>query len=192
MGTVDDVRGELVKARIARVEEHVRLENEHDLQGVMETYAESARYDDEPYDEHHRGNAEVRGYYGRLMRALPDLRIDVQRRHATDEVVILECVISGTHLGEWRGLPATGRKVRFPLCAVYTFEGDRLAGERIYYDRATVLRQVGVFHEPDTLPGRILTALTHPVTMVRAIARMGRRARPDVVSSSVDGGKERA
>jgi hypothetical protein len=69
------------------------------------------------------------------------------------------------------------RKLRFPLCAVYTFEGDRLAGERIYYDRATVLRQVGVFHEPDTPSGRILTALTHPVTMVRAIARMTRRGK---------------
>jgi steroid delta-isomerase-like uncharacterized protein len=164
-------RDELVQARIARVEEHIRLENEHDLDGVMQTYAESARYDDEPYDEHHRGSGQVRLYYERLMRALPDLRIEVQKRHATDEVVILECVISGTHLGEWRGLPATGRHVRFPLCAVYTFDGDRLAGEKIYYDRATVLRQVGVFHEPDTPSGRIVTALTHPVTMVGAIAR---------------------
>ena len=174
---MDDASGELVKARIARVEEHVRFENEHDLRGVMETYAESARYDDEPYDEHHSGSGEVRQYYERLMRALPDLRIEVQRRHATDEVVILECVIGGTHLGEWRGLPATGRKVRFPLCAVYTFDGDRLAGEKIYYDRATVLRQVGVFREPDTRSGRILTALTHPVTMVRAIGRMARRGK---------------
>jgi hypothetical protein len=90
---VHDRRDELVKARIARVEEHVRLENDHDLEGVMQTYAESARYDDEPYDEHHSGSADVRRYYERLMRALPDLRIEVQRRHATDEVVILECLI---------------------------------------------------------------------------------------------------
>jgi steroid delta-isomerase-like uncharacterized protein len=168
---VDVSRNALAEARIARVEEHVRLENQHDIEGVMATYAESARYDDEPYDEHHEGGGEVRRYYERLMRALPDLRIEVMRRHVTEEVVILECVIGGTHLGEWRGLPATGRRVRFPLCAVYTFEGDRLAGEKIYYDRATVLRQVGVFHEPDTRPGRILTALTHPVTMVRALGR---------------------
>lgn len=174
---MDDKRDELMKARMARVEEHVRFENEHDLEGVMQTYADSAQYDDEPYDEHHRGSSEVLDYYERLMRALPDLRIEVQRRHATDEVVILECVIGGTHLGEWRGLPATGRKVRFPLCAVYTFEGDRLAGEKIYYDRATVLRQVGVFHEPDTRQGRILTAITHPVTMVRAIGRMARHGK---------------
>jgi hypothetical protein len=40
--------------------------------------------------------------------------------------------------------------VQFPLCGIYTFDDeDRLAGEKIYYDRATVLRQLGVFHEPD-------------------------------------------
>lgn len=170
-------QGELLKARIARVEEHVRLENAHDLDGVMRTFGDSPRYDDEPYDQHHVGTEAVRGFYEQLMRAIPDLRIDVEQHHVTDEVVILECVISGTHLGAWRGLPATGRKLRFPLCGVYSFDGDRLSGEKIYYDRATVLRQVGVFHEPETTLGRVLTALTHPVTMGRAIARMGRSGR---------------
>jgi hypothetical protein len=34
-------------ARIAIVEQHVRLENEHDLEGVLRTFGETARYDDE-------------------------------------------------------------------------------------------------------------------------------------------------
>jgi hypothetical protein len=50
-------------------------------------------------------------------------------------------------------------------------DGDKLAGERIYYDRATVFRQVGIFHDPQTALGRALTALTHPVTIGRALAR---------------------
>jgi len=53
-------------------------------------------------------------------------------------------------------LPATRRRVEFPLCGVYTFDADdRLAGERIYYDRGTVLRQLGVFHEPTSLLGQV-------------------------------------
>jgi hypothetical protein len=35
------------------------------------------------------------------------------------------------------------------------------AGERIYYDWATLLRQLGIFHEPDRTLGRISTLLTH-------------------------------
>jgi hypothetical protein len=65
--------------------------------------------------------------------------------------------------------------VRFPLCGVFTFdEENRLAGERIYYDRAAILRQLGVFHEPATMVGRVLTVLTHPLTIVRAYVRSGR------------------
>ena len=79
---------------------------------------------------------------------------------------MLEVTISGTHLGAWRGLPATGRRLSFPLCAVYTFDPrDQLASERIYYDRAGVLRQLGVFREPTTLAGRLMTGLTHPLTI---------------------------
>ena len=103
---------------------------------------------------------------------MPDLRIDVQRRHVGETTVILEVVIRGHHLGSWRGLAPTGRPIAFPLCGIYTFdEDDRLAGEKIYYDRATVLRQLGVFHEPDRALGRITTLLTHPFTMAHIAVR---------------------
>ncbi len=159
-------------ARIAIVEQHLRLENEHDLEGVLRTFGESARYDDEAWDEHHEGSNGVRQFYEQLMTALPDLEIEVQRRHVADDAILLEVMIRGTHLGGWRGLPATGRRVEFPLCGVYTFDADdRLAGERIYYDRGTVLRQLGGFHEPQSVLGQICTLATHPITIARALAR---------------------
>jgi steroid delta-isomerase-like uncharacterized protein len=159
-------------ARIALVEQHVRLENEHDLEGVLATFGSTARYDDEPWDEHFDGPAGVRSFYTQLMRALPDLAIDVQRRHVTGDCILLEVVIRGTHLGGWRGLPATGRHVEFPLCGVYTFDSaNRLAGEKIYYDRGTVLRQLGVFHEPQSALGQLSILATHPVTLARALLR---------------------
>jgi SnoaL-like polyketide cyclase len=84
----------------------------------------------------------------------------------------LKSSFGGTHLGGWRGFPATGRRVQFPLCGVYTFEtDDRLAGEKIYHDRGTVLRQLGVFHEPESVLGRICILATHPITIARAFAR---------------------
>ena len=116
--------------------------------------------------------AGVRLFYEQLMKALPDLEIEVKRRHVTDEAILVEVVIRGTHLGGWRGLPATGQHVEFPLCGVYTFDpDDRLAGEKIYYDRGTVLKQLGVFHEPRSLLGQISILATHPTTIVRAFAR---------------------
>lgn len=159
-------------ARIAIVDRHIRLENEHDLEGVLATFGDHARYDDEPWGEHYEGRDGVRSFYQQLMAALPDLVIDVQRRHVTDDAILVEVMIRGTHLGAWRSLPPTGRRVEIPLCGVYTFDGDdRLAGEKIYYDRGTVLRQLGVFHEPQSVLGQISILVTHPVTIARALAR---------------------
>ena len=163
--------------RMALVEEHVRCENAHDLEGVIQTFGETAHYDDEPWNLHYEGRDQVRQFYAQLMAALPDLSIEIVRRHVAADTIVLEVMIRGTHLGSWRGLPATGRRVAVPLCGIYTFNPeDRLAGEKIYYDRAMVLRQLGVFHEPQSALGGLGILLMHPLTMLRALGRKLRRA----------------
>lgn len=165
-----------IEARLSLVREHIRCENEHDLPGIMQTFGNAAQYDDLPSLEHHAGRDAVATYYTQLLASMPDLEIDVQRYHATGDTVVAEVVVRGTHLGAWRGLPATGHSLAFPLCGVFTFDEDgRIAGERIYYDRASVLRQLGVFHEPQTTVGKLLTVLTHPVTMAHTAVRALRR-----------------
>lgn len=164
-------------ARLRLVEEHIACENSHDLAAIMQTVGMTARYEDVPWLERHSGRDGVERYYIGLLNSIPDLRIDLQCAHVAGDAVVVEVVIRGTHRGEWRGLPPTGRRVEFPLCGIFTFdENERIAGERIYYDRATVLRQLGVFHEPETLLGKILMVANHPVTLARALfARLSRR-----------------
>lgn len=168
----DAARPRRLQARIAIVEEHIRHENAHDLEGILSTFGEDPAYEEQPWTVRHEGRDGVRDYYAELIGALPDLEIDVRNRHIAGEAIILEVMIRGTHRGRWRGLPATGRRLEFPLCAIYTFTADdRLAAERIYYDRATLFRQLGIFHEPETPLGRLATLVGHPLTMARALLR---------------------
>jgi len=161
-----------IAARLKLVEEHVRHENDHKLEAIMATFGATAQYDDEPWDAHYVGRDAVRAFYAGMLQALPGLRIDVQRSHASDSAVVLEVIIRGQHLGSWRGLPPTGAQIELPLCGIFTFDdAEHLAGERIYYDRATLLRQLGVFHEPDRAMERITTLLTHPLTMAQIALR---------------------
>ena len=44
-------------------------------------------------------------------------------------------------------------------------------GERVYFDTATILRQLGIAHDPLTLTGRLATVANHPLTIGRALAR---------------------
>jgi steroid delta-isomerase-like uncharacterized protein len=162
-----------ISAWLKIVDEHIACENHHDLDGILRTFGKSARYDDEPWDAHYAGRDGVRTYYEALLRAMPDLRIEVQQRYASEDVVILEVLITGHHLGPWRGLLPTGRFIEFPLCGIFTFDDEnQLAGEKIYYDRATVLRQLGLFHEPAGISGIIATVLTHPLTVAQMIGQM--------------------
>lgn len=177
MSEVDAAR---LQARLAIVEEHVKCENLHDLAGLMATFGADARYDDEPWQDHRLGLEAVRSYYTELLASLPDLAIEIRHRHVASDAIVLEVIIQGTHRGTWRGgMPATGRRVEFPLCGVFTFDAqDRLAGERIYYDRATVMRQLGLFHEPERRLGRLVTVLSHPLTIARALFHSSNHAEP--------------
>jgi hypothetical protein len=73
------LEAERVQARMAVVDEHIRCENRHDLDAVMATFGMDARYDDEPWGDHRTGRDGVRSYYSELMRALPDLAIEVKQ-----------------------------------------------------------------------------------------------------------------
>src|SRR5262249_13380995 len=100
-----------LQARLAVVGGHIRVVKPQDLDAVMATFGVKARYDDEPWDDHRTGQDGVRSYYTELMRALPDLAIEVKERHVASDSLIVEVIIRGTHLGMWRGLPATGRQM---------------------------------------------------------------------------------
>jgi predicted ester cyclase len=76
-------------------------------------------------------------------------RCRVPLGHA-DDAVIAEALVTGTHGGEWAGIAPTGRRVEVAMVAIFEFEEDRLACEKVFYDVATVLTQLGVLPEPTT------------------------------------------
>ena len=166
------VHDQRLTARVRVVQEHLQAENHHDINGIMATFGAEASYNDEPWDDHRVGEDSVRQYYEQLMKAVPDLVIEVIQQFTSSEAVTLLVVISGTHEGAWRGLPGTGRQLKFRLCAVYTFnEMDKIEAETIYYDRATVLAQLGLFREPTTVMGRLMIPIAHPLTLTKALWR---------------------
>ena len=55
-----------------------------------------------------------------------------------------------------------------PFLLIFQFDGPDLVSERVYYDRLSMRIQLGVARDPNTLTGRIMTLLNHPVTFARA------------------------
>ena len=51
---------------------------------------------------------------------------------AGDGQAALEADFLGTHIGEFFGMPATGRSVQVPYCVVYDLQHDKIAALRAY------------------------------------------------------------
>jgi steroid delta-isomerase-like uncharacterized protein len=160
------------EARIRLVDEHVQAEVDRDIEAIMRTWGENPDFDDVPWDETFQGRDGIREHYVELLTAFPDLDIVVHDRHVTERLVILEVTVTGTHLGDWRDLPAMGRRMESRVCALYGFDDKgMLALERTYYDKAKILEQLGIFHDPRTKTGRVLAVLTPPFNILRVLAR---------------------
>jgi steroid delta-isomerase-like uncharacterized protein len=122
-----------------------------------------------PRGEIFDGASEVQSFYDENYGAFPDFSVTIEHTHHAEESVAAEGTITGTHLGAYRGLPPTGRSVRWPYCAAFVFEQDRLLSERFYFDLGTLLRQLGVGRDPNSIGGKIEMTLAHPVTFARAL-----------------------
>jgi len=168
-------RGEndLRALRRAAVLEHMTAENAHDFERSIGAFGH-ARYEIVATGETYDGADGVHGFLLENKRAFPDFHFDVRRIRDADDAVIVEGDFRGTHLGTWRGLPATGRAIDFPLIIVFEFENERLVCERTYFDLGTPLRQLGVARDPNTRSGQIATVMNHPLTFARALGRQTR------------------
>jgi steroid delta-isomerase-like uncharacterized protein len=127
--------------REAIVRQHAEAENRHDVEATIATF-HHPRYEvnGDPSD----GTEAVRELLQSLMQGFPDLHAEIGKIRHADDAVFGETLITGTHDGEWAGIPPTGRRVEVPVAAIFEFDEDRLLCEKVYMDFAAVLTQIGV------------------------------------------------
>jgi steroid delta-isomerase-like uncharacterized protein len=164
----DQPTTEVLERREAIVREHMESENHHDFDTTIGTFSHP-RYEIVPTGDVYDGEEAVRGYFAETRTAFPDQRnVLVSLRHAEDAVIV-EFDLLGTHLGTLRSLPPTGKSFKARVVAFFIFNQDKIVCERVYFDQATIMRQLGVAHDPASPAGRISTLISHPVTIGRAL-----------------------
>jgi steroid delta-isomerase-like uncharacterized protein len=165
-----EASAQLRERREALVREHMESENRHDFEATMRTF-EHPRYELIATGDVYDGEQEVLRYFAESRSAFPDQRNELIALHHADDAVIVEFDLLGTHLGPLRTLPATGRAFRCRMTSFFIFEGERIVCERVYFDQASILRQLGVAHDPSSLAGRLSTLVSHPLTIGRALLK---------------------
>jgi predicted ester cyclase len=149
----------------------MEAEKHRDLAATLAAYKPGVARLELPGGEVVDGPDEVAEYYREFFTGFPDVSfpdVDPGSYVHHGDLVIGESRLLGTHLGPYRGLPPTGRRIDVPLVAIFEFEGTELLCERVYYDRLALFIQLGIAWDPDTLGGKLTTLLNHPLTLVRA------------------------
>ncbi|GGV56042.1 hypothetical protein GCM10010294_01270 [Streptomyces griseoloalbus] len=78
-----------------------------------------------------------------LLRAFPDLHVAVEETIAEGDKVVARNAVTGTHRGEYQGLPPTGKTVAYSEIFIFRFADGRIAEIRGVVDVLSLLRQLG-------------------------------------------------
>jgi steroid delta-isomerase-like uncharacterized protein len=127
------------------VRTHMASENRHEFDVTLATFRHP-RYELIGTGQVFDGEEAVRQYYAASRTAFPDQRNEIHALRHADDAVLVEFDLLGTHRGPFLGSPPTGREFRCRMAALFLFEegGDAIVCERVYFDAATILRQLGV------------------------------------------------
>jgi carboxymethylenebutenolidase len=121
-----------------------------DTEATLDTMVEDAYVNHVPVMTGGQGKEALRRFYSTdfIPRMPPDTTLTPVSRTVGADQLVDEMIFSFTHSQEmpWMlpGVPPTNRRVEIPLVVIVHFREGKLAHEHIYWDQASVLKQIGL------------------------------------------------
>jgi len=128
-----------------------------DTEATLATMVEDAYVNHVPVMTGGCGKARLREFYSHefIPSMPPDTTLRPISRTVGKDQLVDEMIFSFTHTQEmpWMlpGVAPTNRRVEIPLVAIVKFRDGKLAHEHIYWDQASVLKQIGLLTD-EALP----------------------------------------
>ncbi len=120
----------------------------HDLDAWLATFAPDRTCSDSGTPEPLTGQALIDHYDG-LFAGFPDATIETVALHAiTEDLAAWRWILRGTHTGSYRGFPPTGRSLILPGCEFIEVREGLVQRVEGYFDRLSMLQQLGVVPAP--------------------------------------------
>jgi steroid delta-isomerase-like uncharacterized protein len=115
----------------------------------LDKYAESHSKDFVAHGEDHEYTLEEDMAAAKEERkALPDMRVKVNRILAERDLVAVDWTASGTNTQEGMGFPATGKKIKIEGMTIFRFKAGKICEEWSVWDMLSVMRQAGLVSSP--------------------------------------------
>jgi steroid delta-isomerase-like uncharacterized protein len=116
---------------------------ELDAAALARDYAENSVIES-PTAGVHRGPEAAEKTLRAVFTAFLDLTVTIDQLIIDGDNVASVLTLDGTHVGEFLGMPATGKRFMIPAVFFYYFENGKIVRERRIYDFTNLLMQIGV------------------------------------------------
>jgi steroid delta-isomerase-like uncharacterized protein len=123
---------------------HVLAENRRSLESLLETLGSDPIYKIMATNATFKGRDQVAQFYAGLFEGVPNATFELVNAFVGEEGVVEEAVLRGTQRGPLFGIPSTGREIALPMTIVLPMFNGQIMGERLYFDLATLARELGV------------------------------------------------
>jgi steroid delta-isomerase-like uncharacterized protein len=120
--------------------------NDRDFDRFVELHADDVVVHD--HDETLHGVEAAKQQEQRLFAAFPDMHYDVSSVVADGDQVAARWTVTGTHKGEFQGLPSTGKAVEIPAMGAMRVENGRFSEVWLVYDRLGLMEQLCALEPP--------------------------------------------
>jgi steroid delta-isomerase-like uncharacterized protein len=90
----------------------------------------------------------VKQLFARRRMAFPDMRVTVEDLVAEGDKVVLRSTVTGTHKGEFMGIPPTGKSFSFGNIAIFRIEDGKIVERWGEADVMGMMQQLGVIPAP--------------------------------------------
>lgn len=133
------------RRQLAMIREHIAQESRQDMSGLLAGMTKDCVTYVACTPRPYVGKTGVARRYRSQWTGFPDFRVRIRRVISLgDRFAVTENEWRGTHKGVFMGVKPTGKRVRVPTVVIWEFKRNKLRGEYIYYDLASVFRQMGV------------------------------------------------
>lgn len=95
-----------------------------------------------PFDSH-PGLTALKQHFPPMLVAFPDFRAELKQQIVDGDRVGTHWVFRGTHLGEFQGIPGTGKPVEFQNVSISRVVDGKIVNYNSEIGFLTVLRQIG-------------------------------------------------
>lgn len=133
---------------IAAQEQAAEHLNAGDIDAFVETLFAVDAVDHDPAPGQGPGREGFRTFFRTLATAFPDAQIEPATLVADDEHVCIAYTLSGTHQGDFLGVPATGKAIQARGLQVGRFRDGMIVERWGSTDELGIMQQIGAAPEP--------------------------------------------